>query len=337
MRTVTVPSGNASLLTEKVSGSHLFFNSDQASVVTLGDNPSIDPNYGDNTVPLSPQSYIVLDGKSDVYGVVPAGQSAVVNIYKGGTNFFQAVVPVVNPGFGLRVLTGGGTITAATITAAKSAGFQGLLLDSLFPWDMSGLSINGIQNFKIRSEMLGSIGWSANVSHNTPGLIKTDTGGPVDGISVFASSPGGAPTQGIIFENLVFIGSNSRSVVHLGGGQRQCGFRHCFIQNTAATANSYAVALDSGLSDNNSEDNIFEHCSMSGGWAALGIGVFDQTQHANDTFYEGLVTASGGPYSIVHNSGGNHAFSNWYDRSNPSTGTCWNYEPCGRLPFFSFD
>src|SRR5258708_11710137 len=199
MRTVTVPSGNASLLTEKGSGSHLFFNSDQASVGTLGDNPSIDPNYGDDTVPLSPQSYIVLDGKSDVYGVVPAGQSAVVNIYKGGTNFFQAVVPVVNPGFGLRVLTGGGTVTAATITAAKSAGFQGLLLDSLFPWDMSGLSFNGIQNFKIRSEMLGSIGWAAKVCHNTPGLIKNCTGGPVERISLFRSNPWREPPHGINF------------------------------------------------------------------------------------------------------------------------------------------
>src|SRR5260221_10519215 len=167
MRTVTVPSGNASLLTEKGSGSHLFFNSDQASVVTLGDNPSIDPNYGDNTVPLSPQSYIVLDGKSDVYGVVPAGQSAVVNIYKGGTNFFQAVVPVVNPGFGLRVLTGGGTVTAATITAAKSSGFQGLFLYSLFPWDFSGLSFSGYQYFMIRYEMLWSFDSFCIVWYNT--------------------------------------------------------------------------------------------------------------------------------------------------------------------------
>src|SRR5258708_1928391 len=133
MRTVTVPSGNASLLTEKGSGSHLFFNSDQASVVTLGDNPSIDPNYGDNTVPLSPQSYIVLDGKRDFYAGTPAGQSAVVNFYKGGTIFFQGVVPVFNPVFGLRVLRGGGIFPAPPFTAAKSAGFQGLLLDSLFP------------------------------------------------------------------------------------------------------------------------------------------------------------------------------------------------------------
>src|SRR5258708_37855818 len=73
---------------------------------------------------------------------------------------------------------------------------------------------------------------------------------------------------------------------------------------------------------------------MSGGWAALSIGVFDQTQHCNDTFYEGLVTASRGPYSIVHNSGGNPAFSNWYDRSNPSIATVWNHGPGGRLNFF---
>src|SRR5258708_10186308 len=100
--------------------------------------------------------------------------------------------------------------------AVKLVGFQGVLLDSLFPWDMSGLSFNGIQNFKIRSEMLGSIGWSANVSHNTPGLIKTDTGGPVDGISVFASSPGGNPTQGIIFADSVFFCPHSQSFFHPG-------------------------------------------------------------------------------------------------------------------------
>src|SRR5258708_38805942 len=111
----------------------------------------------------------------------------------------EGVVPVVIRVWGLMVIGGGGGFPAPPFTAAKSAGFQGLLLDSLFPWDMSGLSFNGIQNFKIRSEMLGSIGWAAKVCHNTPGLIKNCTGGPVERISLFRSNPWREPPHGINF------------------------------------------------------------------------------------------------------------------------------------------
>lgn len=239
---------------------------------------------------------------------------------------------------GLQFVTTGGAVTTGMITAAQNAGFQGMFLDPRFVWDMSGLVLNGIQNFIFESRMVGSIGWTGNIAYNTGGFIKTGTSSQQDGIQVYASSPGGAgATQGVIFRNCVLVGSNSRAVVHFGGGQRRCGLVDTLVYNTRAAAGAYAVVIGSGLgTDNNSEDNIF--CFTGGGglagnYAALGIGVADQTQRANDTAWYDLCTA-GGAYSIIHAAGGNHLFTNYYDRSNPGTATVWN-SGNGRMRFLN--
>lgn len=238
---------------------------------------------------------------------------------------------------GLQFLTGGGTISTATITAAQGLNFQGIYLDPRFVWDMSGLVINAVQNFVIESAMMGSIGWTGHISWNSTGYIKTDTGSPADGIQVYASTPGGTTqTQGIIFRNCVFKGSHSASVIHYGGGQRRCGLVDCLVYNTSTAAGAYAVKIDSGLSDNNSENMIMSFTGgggLAGGYAALGIGISDQTQHANDTWYYGLATSSAGAYSIVKNNGGGHTFVEHYDRSSPSVATVWNHGG-GRLQFY---
>ncbi len=236
---------------------------------------------------------------------------------------------------GLQYFTGGGTINTATITAAIAAGFNGIFLDPLFVWTISGpLVFNGVQNFLIESRMVGSIGWSGNISYNVNGYINT--GSTQDGVQVYASNPTGAPTQGVIFKNCVLVGSNTRAVVHLGGGQRRCGFHDTLVYNTNSSAGAYAVVNGSALSDNNSEYNIFSFTgggglAGTGSGAALGIGVADQTQRANDTWYYGLTTA-GGAYSIEKDNGGNHTFVDFYDRSNPTTAVI-HHHGGGRMTF----
>lgn len=313
---------------------------------------------------------------------------------------------------GLMYLGGGGTITAATITNAQSAGFQGLFLDPRFVWDASGLVINGVQNFTIQSRMAGSIGFGANIAYNTGGYIKTDTGSPADGIQVYASSPSGSTgTQGVTFKNCVLVGANPNAVIHFGGGQRSCGLVDTLVYNTlsasttvAAGSNgvavstftgtqslsvasaasfpaagtlfvttstgtaqitysttgtgllknctlvsgtgnlatggsvqlaTFAVINDTALSANNGEDNIFSFTGgggMAGAFAALGIGIADTSGSANDTWYYGLRT-SGGQYSIVKFSAGNHTFKEWYDRSNAAVASVWHHGG-GRMTFY---
>src|SRR5262249_36948779 len=90
---------------------------------------------------------------------------------------------------------------------------------------------------------------------------------------------------------------------------------------------AFGVMVDSGLSDNNSEDMIFSFAGgggIAGAFAALGIGVADQTQHPNDMVWFDLPT-KGGSYGIIKVNGGNQAFVNYYDRSNPSVATIWHH------------
>lgn len=232
---------------------------------------------------------------------------------------------------GLLYVTGGGTISTSTITTAQGNGYTGLYLDPRAVWNMGGVVFDAVQDFIIESRMTGSIGWTGNITYNTSGYI--DTGSGTDGIQVYASTPGGSTaTQGVIFRNCVIKGTNSRAVVHFGGGQRRCGLVDTLVYNANSTSGAYGVAVDSGLSDNNSENSIFSFTGgggIAGAYAALGIGVFDQTQHANDTLWTGLST-SAGTYAINHANGGGHMFTMFYDRSSPATATI-NSTGGGRL------
>ena len=226
----------------------------------------------------------------------------------------------------------GGTITASDIAAAQSTGAQGMFLDPRFVWNASGLVIDGIENFLIESRMMGSIGWTANTDYNTQGFISAGTG--ADGIQMLATSPAGNPTQGVIFKNCVIAGTNSNATVHLGGGQRRCGLVDTLVVNSATAAGSYGVQVDTALSNNNSENSIFVFTGgggVFGGYGAVGLGLGDQTQHSNDTLWDGLVT-SGGTYSINAANASNHVFNLWYDRSNPTTANVLN--SAGILTFF---
>jgi hypothetical protein len=225
---------------------------------------------------------------------------------------------------GLQFITGGGNVTSTTITSAQSAGFQGIFLDPTFTWSMAGLVINGTSNFIIASAMVGSIGFGGNISYNVGGYVATGSG--ADGLQIY-----GTTTQGILLQGLALVGSNTNAVLHMGGGQRRVALENCFIYNTNSAAGAYGLITDTALSNNNGEDNYYNHVDIAGAYAAIGIGIADLGQHSNDTNWIDVSTA-GGTYSLNGVAGGGHAFYNYYDRSSPTTITVWN-QGC-RFHFF---
>jgi fibronectin-binding autotransporter adhesin len=142
-----------------------------------------------------------------------------------------------SPNLSLQFLTGGGTITSATIASALSAGYQGIWPDSKYVWQISNpLVIDGTSNVWIKSDMAGSIGYNGVISYNSAGYINTGTA--ADGIQVYATS--GTSTQGIIFEGVAFVGTNSNALIHFGGRERYCGMRQCFGYNTGTLSTTVA-------------------------------------------------------------------------------------------------
>lgn len=228
----------------------------------------------------------------------------------------------------MQYLTNGGTITTTTISNAVAQGYCGIFLDPNYVWNMVGVSFFGVSNFTLESRMQGSIGWLGNIAYG-PGYISTGTSSTADGILVFGYT--GNETQGLVFRGLSFVGANSNAVVHFGGRQRHCLMERCFIYNTNSSTGAYGLIDDTGLTGSgsyptsmNSEDQCFSHMDIAGAYAAIGIGIGDTGQHANDTLWIDVTTATAGPYSVVVAPGGNHHFHNYYDRSSPSIATVYN-------------
>lgn len=244
---------------------------------------------------------------------------------------------VASSGTTLYPMSGGGPITLQTVEGVIGDGFRGIFLDHRDNWTVpaSGLAINGMLPFLIESRMQGGIGWNGVPFWTTGSISTTPASG--DGIQIYASSPTGNPTNSVIFKNCCIIGSNpGASVIHFGGGQRECGLVDSFVYNQSNVAGSYAVTNDTAISNNNGENMVFTFAGgggLAGNYAALGLGIADQGQHSNDCWFYELRT-SGGTYSIVKNNGGGDSFSNWYDRSNPVTATVWNHGG-NRMCFYS--
>lgn len=224
---------------------------------------------------------------------------------------------------GLQYLPSGTVLSAALIAATQAAGFTGWWLDArgIYPVASGGLIIQGVQNFTIASEMRGGIGYNG-VAIPPIGYINTGSAA-TDGVAISSTGTGAAQTAGIMFSGVAFIGSNSNAVVHMGGGQRDVRFENCYIQNTGTTAGQYGLITDTAIENRNSENCSYFQCDIVGGYAAVGIGIADQTQHSNDTLWDNLRT-SGGTYSIVAAAGGSQHFLDYYDRSNASTATVLN-------------
>ncbi len=235
----------------------------------------------------------------------------------------MAYRPDIPPG--LQFLTGGGTLTATTISNAITLGYTGIYLDPRNTWTISStLVIKDITNFTIESRMTGSIGWLGNISAPTSvGYIDVTTT-TTDGIQVFSDGASNF-MQGLTLRGLAIVGNTTASVVHYGGGVRNLLEDSCFIQNTNSTAGAYAVTNDTalGFSGSNNEGLHFLNPRWAGGYAAYGLGIADGTGHVNDCLYTNLITA-GGTYSLNCQAGGGHQFKNYYDRSSPTTATVLN-------------
>lgn len=258
--------------------------------------------------------------------IVPGATAGQALISDGSGHFTPGTVPGTGTQFlsapaGTALGGSAGTITATTISSAIAAGYNGIFLDPRYVWSMSGLVVRGVSNFVIESRMTGSIGWTGAISYNTNGYVQTGSG--ADGIQVYADS--GAETQGVQFRGLALAGSNTNAVIHFGGRQRRTGMVDCFVYNTRSAAGAYGVIVDASLGSSpvNSEDNYVTRCNIAGAYAAIGLGIADVTQHANDMLWSDITTA-GGTYSVVCAAGSNHQFHNYYDRSNPTTAVVWN-------------
>lgn len=138
---------------------------------------------------------------------------------------------------GLQFLTGGGNLTLTMLQNAQNAGYGGVYLDPHFTWNAAGLSIVGLSNFVIASDMWGSVGYQGIYSYNTGGYINTGTSTGVDGIQVYGN--GSNATNGVMFHNCVFVGASTNANVHFGGRQRRCGLSWCTSINTGTMSFSF--------------------------------------------------------------------------------------------------
>jgi hypothetical protein len=71
------------------AGPTLIQNGDLTTTVYMGDTNAVTVGDIFNNVPLSPQSFLVVDGRSDVWAIVSSG-SPVLHLIRGGLAFFQS-------------------------------------------------------------------------------------------------------------------------------------------------------------------------------------------------------------------------------------------------------
>jgi hypothetical protein len=92
--TELVPGNRAAQIVTAGSGPVLWFNSDEANTVYLGDSSGITA-VQQTVTPLPPLSWVAFDGKADVWAICPVGQSVTMYAYPGGMNFFQLAEIIV--------------------------------------------------------------------------------------------------------------------------------------------------------------------------------------------------------------------------------------------------
>ena len=81
----------ADLIIPAGSGQTLLANTDLTQPVWLSDDPGLIPGQ-QFSIPLNPQSTIVLDGKTDIYVISNPGHTVVVNVMPGAMSFFQSTI-----------------------------------------------------------------------------------------------------------------------------------------------------------------------------------------------------------------------------------------------------
>lgn len=81
----------ADTLVSAGDGPTLIGNSDTTNTLWLGQNNAITPGRLIDTIPLTPQGWVVVDGKEDIYGIT-LGPAVNVFLIPGGLAFFQEFV-----------------------------------------------------------------------------------------------------------------------------------------------------------------------------------------------------------------------------------------------------
>ncbi len=265
-------------------------------------------------------------GSGPVKPAIPAGAVLLAEVYVAYNTTAVAAENIVDKrvapppppttGLGLKTYTGGGTLTVTQAISDQGAGFTGWYLDPRFVWYLSG-TFTGISNFRVTSDMIGSIGWNGTVSYGA-GYINAGTG--TDGIAVTGASTGDA--QGLMFERVVIVGTNANATFHLAGGQRNGVMRDSLVYNLATSSTSYGLIDDTAdqSSTRNSEDWLFDNVKVAG-FNPIGIGIGDTSQRANDTIWNQITTrCTGAGYAITLYQDSNHTFNNFYDRTVGSVG-----------------
>jgi hypothetical protein len=221
-----------------------------------------------------------------------------------GLDYYAAAASPIPLGF-LYIAASTG-LTQAALTAAITAGYQGIYLSPTVVYNCAGLTFNGVNNFEIRSTMYGYLRGNQPVGY----INFTNTSG--DSIAVYASNT-------IRFNGVAGIGTTTGSIVHFGGGIHGSGGRDCYWRNESNSAGSgittaaFCFVADTQLQDADNADNDWVNTYIDGAYCAVGVGINDQTHQANDTKMDNLRIA-GGVYGVYHLEGGGWTWLNLYDR-----------------------
>jgi hypothetical protein len=151
--------------------------------VFFGGNNAIRSTDGNGVVPITPNSYFAVDGKSDLYACVAAGDSANLSLISGGLNFFLPLTSLTIPY--------GATGTRITINPPDH------------PGSIVGYNVAGLIQFIISPH-----GY----------LIYDATGGALNHLFMALQNLAGSDDFGNPFIKGIQVGPQTGPQVTLGGG-----------------------------------------------------------------------------------------------------------------------
>jgi hypothetical protein len=270
-------------------------------------------------MPSTIAEYLLNQPIENVLGLPFVAQSAI--------GIATAGVTVENNGAEFGPDTPGSTTTG--IAEAVNAAYNTNIVDVYF-------IPNGISNFndtitlntpiRLRSAMLNGNPYGPPPSPTLPSSYLNYTGN-VDGIRVYDSPSvptGYSLCTKVILDGICVVantqGASLGSAVHFAGGQRRCALRDCFLVNNSTSTNSFGYLMDTQLIAKNGEDNSAWNTDFYGNYAAVGLGISDVGQNTNNCYWYfctvGSQNTGSNGYGVYQNSGGQHIWTGFYDRSN---------------------
>jgi hypothetical protein len=203
--------------------------------------------------------------------------------------------------------------TQTAINNAITAGYQGICVHPDVIYNAASIVLTGVNNFTFLSFTQGYL------RNNAPtGYINftTATGDCMQLINC----------QNIQFVGMALIGTTAAgAVLHFGGSVHASGGYNCYIRNTNGSTPAsiqvapFAWADDSQLVPGANEDNEWASTYFDGAYAAIGIGINDNSLRSNDTKMDNVRIAAG-VYGVYHLNGGQWTWLNYYDRTSATYG-----------------